>query len=312
MTTTKNAVRAKFKMLDSVRGALYAFCFAFFLVFTAMNAKTCQAAVVDSVEFCLRAIIPSIFPFMVLSDFLASAFSGGKGRNVFTEVLGISPYMSSAFITGNLCGFPIGVRMAARIFSEGKIEKDELEASIALFNNPSCAYVISAVGVCMYDSIYDGVGLYICILSATFIVGIFFREKRDKANFTNDNTGQTFDISESIKNAGLSCVAVSSYIIFFSYISCVLSLLINNDYITAIISAFVEVGSGVKLISALGLPRLAALPLTALALGFSGISVHLQAFGVLPKEIRKKKYIIMKLCEGAVAMVLTLLFCLVT
>ena len=80
---------------------------------------------------------------------------------------------------------------------------------------------------------------------------------------------------------------------------------------TALLCAALEVSGGVGMICSLGFARLAALPLVALVLGFSGVSVHLQAFSLLPKEISKKRYLAMKICEGGIAMLLMLIFCLV-
>ncbi len=314
MTTNADAVRKRAIIHEKTRSVLYPFVFVFFFFVTVTNAEACRSAVVNSAKTCLYSIFPTVFPFMVLSDFLASAFSDTQsGRSALLwRIFGISPCMKPALICGNVCGFPIGVRMASKMFSDGKITKEELENAIGLVNNPSAPFVISAIGACMLKSVRDGILLYISIIAATITVGMLVNKKCSNIKFQGNNSRQYFNISESIKNAGLSCIAVFSYIIFFSYLSCVLSFLVRDTYLSAMISALIEVGSGSAMIGALGLPRSAALPLIALALGFSGFSVHMQAFGLLPKGISKKRYFVMKFTEGAIAMIITYLFCRLT
>ncbi|MBO5907308.1 MAG: hypothetical protein J6Q85_04075 [Clostridia bacterium] len=295
-----------------VRSALYTLIFFFFLVMTAMNSEICRSAVTSSAHFCISTVVPSIFPFMVLSDFLSSAISREKKEGLLSRLFGIPSSLIGPLIVGNLCGFPIGVKAAAGLYDSGQITKCELEGSIGLMNNPSAPFVISAVGAGIYGAASEGILLYSALLLSTLITGLIFRSKRSKNQISRNNIEQKFNISESIKNAGLASVAVCSYIIFFSYLGAIISLLIKNKYLVAVVCALTEVGGGVRLIGALSLPRVAALPLTALALGFSGVSVHLQAFGLLPKDVSKKRYFAMKICEGGVAIALTLLFCLVT
>ena len=312
MTSLARSEGRNFKIPEWVMGGVYALIFLSFLIVSATNAETVRRAVEDSIVFCASTVIPSIFPFMVLSDMLASAFHSGKGSGILSRFFGVSDRLFGALTVGNVCGFPIGVKVAAKLYEDGKITKEELEDSIGLMNNASAPFVISAIGACIYGSVFDGILLYSAILFSTLIVALSFRQKRKENHFSKDNTRQRFDIAESIRSAGLSAVAVCSYIIFFSYLSSLISLFIKNDYLVAILASFTEISGGVRLIGALGLPRIAALPLTALVLGFSGVSVHLQAFGMLPVGISKKRYFYMKICEGAFAMMLAFLLCVFT
>ncbi len=269
----------------------------------------------ESIRFGIKlaagSVIPSLFPFFVISDYLSKNIDYGNtgiAASVFERCFGIPKQGLYAFILGNLCGFPLGVRCAAELYKNGCLSKEECERLCAISNNPSLAFVISVVGASMLKDIFLGVLLYISVLASTFITGIIFKQKCEKIEFCDFNYRQSFSISESIKNAGWSSVSVSSFIVFFSAIIGIVKKIITYKDALAIVAMLLEIGNGALLLtSSTGFSTKISFGLCGFALAFSGFSVHLQAFSFLPTDISRKKYLLIKFIEGVISFVISFL-----
>ena len=254
-------------------------------------------------------IIPSIFPFFVLSDFWSATFyfnENGIFPQTFKKFFGICGTGLVAFISGLICGFPVGVKIASGLYKDNCLSKRELEQICGFVNNPSIAFVISGVGGGVFKDIRIGILLYISVVISATIVGIAFREKNGISSNSTFKTKQSFNIVESIRSAGLNSINVISCIVFFSGVLGLLRGIIKNEIVVLFLSIFIEVTSAVKLIYSSHFSKTFKLILTAFALGFSGFSVHLQAFSFLPSEVSKKKYFIMKFFQGIISALLIL------
>ena len=271
-----------------------------------MYSGEIKAAVLSGLRLGATVIVPSVFPFMIFADYYSSHASGGGiiGRT-FCRLFGISERLGGAFICGNIFGFPIGVRMAERLYEGGAISKSELEDSIGLLNNPSIVFVLCASSFVLGEN--KKIIPIIAVLSATFIVGMIFRRKTAYSLNYAYNPRQRFDLSHSIRDAALSCVGICAYISFFSAAIALVKIAGNSDFLSVILAPFLEVGTAVDVIGKSALDSSIKCGLLAFSLGFSGLSVHMQAFGILPEKISKRKYFLMKTCEGAIAFLICII-----
>lgn len=280
-------------------------------VFVLFFGESVKEGVIYGFKICFFNIIPTLFPFFILSDLWNSVIRfrrDGVAEKFFEKIFGISGEAMSVFVLGNLCGFPLGIKSANEMYIKKSIDKSELEALCAISNNPSAAFVISGVGMGVFKSVRTGIILYFSVVASAVLVGIFFRRKTVKSQNNAENTRQSFDLVESIKSAGYSSIVVSSYIIFFSTIIGVFGKIINNRFVFSVVASFLEVGSACNIISVQSKSLGAlCLPLISFALGFSGLSVFMQAFSFLPLDVSKAKYLFKKLLQGFVSALITLL-----
>lgn len=277
--------------------------------------KAIKDSIYNGLLFSLTTIIPTLFPFFILSDLWTSLFyvnPDGKVCRCFEKMFRANGCAITALISGLICGFPIGVKVLSELYREEKISKQEFEYISGFVNNPSSAFVISGIGAGIYKDIKIGILLYLSIIVSSVITGFIFRPRKISRTKSRENTRQSFNFTESIKNAGLTSINVISCIIFFSALIGFISAIINNDVIVNAISLVLEVTNAVEMISDAGHLALSIkLILTSFALGFSGLSVHIQAFGFMPREISKARYLIMKLTQGVISSLLIAMLLLI-
>ena len=280
---------------------------ALFLVPALIFPKALSDGVRDGIKLSVLGVIPSVFPFFVVSDALVSFPSGSGGflGRVFSRLFGISPNGLRAFLIGTVCGFPIGVKITSEQYVSGGLKREEAERLMGISTNPSAAFVISAVGVGFFGSVKTGLLLYFLTILSALITGIIFKEKIIKSNFSADISGQKFDFVSSVKNAGLSSITVSSYIIFFSALSGVLNNVLGNGIFTLVTISLLEVsGAVIAVFESRLIPPDLILPLVSFVLAFSGVCVHFQARSVASSELSFKKFTVMKITQALLSFVL--------
>lgn len=269
--------------------------------------KSLRSGIYTGLLFSLQTIIPTLFPFFILSDLWSATFhikDDGIASKIFERLFRINGIALSAFLSGMICGFPIGVKTANELYQHKKISKAEFEHLCCFANNPSIAFVISGVGAGILSNIKFGILLYLAIILSAFTVGIAFRPAERICKDFSYISEQKFNLVNSIKNAAVTSLNVIAYIIFFSGLIGLLSSFLQKRTTIAMISAFLEISNAVKLLSELSAQnQVARLVLIAFALGFSGLSVHMQAFAFLPHEFSRRKYLLIKLAQGCFSMI---------
>ena len=304
MTTI--AFKSKKKSFKAIVPNLICLFFALIMLIFSNDMKS---GVLYGINLSINTIVPTLFPFFILSDLWSSQLSINKNSvigSLFQRMFGINGIASSAFLCGTVCGFPLGAKSAVDYYNAGVINKKELERLCALSSNPSCAFVISGIGAGMYGDAKLGIILYFCVIFSSIFVGLITKDKGYEIAETGEISRQSFNLVDSIKNAGISSIAVSSYIIFFSALISLWRSLCQNEYFNLLFSSFAEVSSACCIIKDWQTtPTSFSLALTAFALGFSGLSVHLQAFSFLPSFVSKKKFILLKFMVGLLSFLLS-------
>ena len=266
-----------------------------------------KEAVFYGMRLGATVVVPAIFPFMIFADYFGSVpFEGGVIGRAVCRFFGISPRLFGALILGNIFGFPVGVRMAVRLYDNGAISKCELENSIGILNNPSLSFLLLAAELAGDYKV--SLVIVISVYIATALVGIVFKNKTPHFEFSGVNTGQKFIFSESLKSAAISCLGVCACISFFSAGIALIKILSGSEIVGLLFATVSEVTTAVDLITASSIESGLKAAILAFSLGFSGLSVHMQAFGFLPDKISKRRYLLMKISEGIFAFVICLLF----
>ena len=287
------------------------------IVLVLTNAQSAVNYAKDAMHLCCEMIVPTLFPFFICSgiliysgfcEWLSKAF-----RFCMKPLFNVSPMGSSAFVLGIVSGYPLGAVTAGELYKNSYITKTEAERLLAFCNNSGPLFILGSIGVAMYSEIRYGVILYVAHIIAALIVGVLFRFYRYR-DYTAPKTimttpdrsaGEVFNIAlqTSIQNILTVCGAV----ILFSMASRLfLDLIYMPPEIDAVLSGILEFVTGSVKISNLTLPIMRRLILTAVIVGFAGLSVHIQVIAVIAKyELSLVPYFIGKILHGIIAGILT-------
>ncbi len=261
----------------------------------------------SSLKLCTQSLIPSLFPFMIMSDFLVSSGAGGLlkltlGR-LIGLILGTSREGSFSVLIGFLCGFPIGAKIALRLHGDGKISHRELLHIMSFCNIPSPAFICGTVGI-MFDSTRFGILLFASLILSAAALGIagrfFYRyEKRRTCSAPVVNYVNAF--TAAVTSSATVMITVCAYVVFFSvligYAGSICNKLNIDGIIPLYLSGILEISNGMSTVSSSS--NVLAPIIAAFFAGFSGLSVIFQIISLDQHGyINKKIFLLQKLLQG--------------
>ncbi len=261
-----------------------------------------------------KNMIPSLFPFMVLSGFLLRSGLSLQISAILNPILGkifrLSPNCIYIIIMGFLCGFPMGANVVADSLRLKKITKREAELLLAFCNNIGPVYFISFVCVtCPYFSLWITMPimygiplLYGLILRYTRYRDILYCTKNVIPNhFQYINKYDTYNyldaFQESLQKAITSIVTLGAYMVVFN----VLQLPLYNSFykvpekILCILKGLIEINSGISAIATF--PELYMIVYT-IFLPFCGLCCFFQTYAMIKDTpLSLRKYLLHKLLQ---------------
>ena len=323
MNKVKNAAHRA--ALPAPRTAATVMASLFFIALLLKNPDISIQYVTRGLRLCCTAVIPTLFPFMVLSELLVRT-GGGElmGRALaapMRALFGLSGAGSCAFLLGAVCGFPVGTRAAVMLYDRGLLERSEAERLISFCNYPSSAFMISATGAALWQNRQLGAAMYASVLAAGVIAGIISgiparRAAKKEGVVPTDmphivRKPQPTALSDLVTAAATSTLNVCAYVAFFSCvvgcISHILARISPSRTVEAAIYSFFELTSGAAASAAVIPSRTGILMCTAAA-GWSGLSVALQVFSVCSSSERPHPrmtaYLVSKAVQAPLAAIL--------
>ena len=291
------------------KAAAYLPTLAVYLAVAAMifMAEEMREAFVEGLKLSVCTVLPSVFPFVVISDFMSSKvrYSTAPFAARMKGALKMNGAALSIFSLGLVCGFPVSARSASAAYSMGGIDERECERLCAVASNPSVAFVISTVGA-LIGSPRVGVVLYPCVVLSAIAVAVLNRPREIKIDKTDHIAGQNFDFTASIKTAGASCITVSSFVIAFSLLLSLLRSAIKSPLLIGLLSSVLEIGNAAATLCSLPFCLHKKTCLISFSLGFSGVCALMQIYSFLPPEISRTRIFLLKLEQGFFAALLAL------
>lgn len=290
-------------------GFLLFLCAFFFLLYPKQTAKSVE----EGLELCLKTVIPSLFPFMVLSGiFTSSVFCEKLSRLLgkATEfIFKLSPFCSAGILLSAVGGYPLGAFTARRLFENGEISQNDFKKLLLFAVLPSPSFAVGAVGSAMLGSKNAGFLIYASALLSSFVLGVFSRITVFKSTVSEpfqklpeQKTSILSLISSSVEKSGHSMLFICFSILFFSAVLSVTDSFFPSELEKMFCAALLEVTCGCK--------RLCgkfSLPVIAGVVGWGGFCTHFQIMNeVTLSGLSPTVFLSFRLLHGALSSV----FCL--
>lgn len=259
-------------------------------------------------------ILPSLFPFFVISSLLIKTGAADNLENVFApafqRLFKTGSCGASAFIIGLLGGYPLGAKTVVSMYENGSCSKAEAEHLLGFCSNSGPAFILGACGAGIFQSTSVGLILLIAHILSAIIVGIFFSFKSPP--FSSVHASKAVDESfptifvNSVRDSFRSILDICGFVVFFAVLIEFTPLPKGN--IGIIMQGLIELTAGVFRLTDLDFP--ASLPLCSLFLGWGGLCVHCQVLSLaLPQKLKTVKYFTGKLLHGILSAFIT--FCII-
>lgn len=259
----------------------------------------------DALKLCCELIIPSLFPFFVVSVLLSRlglpAYLEKLLSPLSARLFGVSGAGATALFVGLTGGYPLGASYIADMYHQGHISSKEAERLLAFCNNSGPAFIVGAVGSGVFSSPRAGLLLYGAHILAALLTGLIFRKNNaavtaPAARLPSVSLSQA--LPDSVRQAVVSILNVCGFVVcfsvfaglmdaggFFPAIAGRLSELSGKElhWCSALFTGLLELGSGAGAMRGLALNP-GNLALAAWIIGWGGISVHFQTMAVIADD----------------------------
>ena len=312
---------------DLFLGAGLLCCIAALLLYPAQAVSAGK----EGLSLCYNVIIPSLFPFFVLSTLVVElglvSYLGRLLSPIMRPLFRVPGEGATALALGFVGGYPVGARTTLSLYQKGLCTRTEAERMLAFCNNSGPAFILGVVGAGVFSSSKAGLLLYLAHAAASLCVGLVFRfYKAGEARSNSRPPSPRFEaprlssaFTGAIKDSFLSTLNICAFVVFFTVVIHLLSLTgvlpaladalshllaplgFRSEWGERLLTGFLELSSGVWSLSASGGLN-GRLGLAAFMLGWAGLSVHCQVLSFLGGSgLSVAPYFIGKMLHGGLS-----------
>ena len=289
----------------------------------------------EGLSLCFNVIVPSLFPFFVLSSLAVElglvSYLGKLLAPVMRPLFRVPGEGAAALALGFVGGYPVGARTTLSLYEKGLCTRTEAERMLSFCNNSGPAFILGVVGVGVFSSAKAGLMLYLAHAAASVCVGLLFRFYRGgEASSRRCGATPRFEaprfsaaFTGAIRDSFTSILNICAVVVFFTVVIRLLSLTgilpalagvlgrllaplgFRGEWGERLLTGVLELSSGVWSLAAGG-ALTGRLSLAAFMLGWAGLSVHCQVLSFLGGSgLSVKPYFLGKFLHGVLSALFT-------
>lgn len=250
----------------------------------------------------MRVIIPSIFPFFVVSTYLNGQLSGINLRFLrpVEALCGIPRNSGSVLLLGLLGGYPVGAQCIAQWHENEALSASDAERLLGFCNNAGPAFIFGMLSAYFPSQTYLWALWLVQILSA-LLTGALLPGRTNSA--CNQHSAARTTLPQTLERSVRSILLVCGWVILFrifltafSHLPIVARVLLNG---------FAELTNGCAQLNCIPSIRLRFIVASAF-LSFGGLCVHMQTLSAV-RGLKLRYYIPGKLLQTTISVGLSFL-----
>ncbi len=266
---------------------------------------------------CLEIVVPSLFPFMVITVFLSE--SGYCNRifslpsAILSKITRLNKQVCALFFIGMIGGYQSAAKSIALLCKKKAISPENAATLLCFCTNAGPAFLISAVGSGMFLSSSIGAILFISSILSSFSLMFFYAPKlkgSDILTSSKRNKSLSICFVNSVKESCKATSVMCAFIVLFSVIIYLIPDFPDNLYsLRCIIYGLFEVTSGVAAAS-IEISLASVIAVSAIC-GFGGLCIIFQIIAICSDaKIKIMPFIISRLLHAILSAFYTFLLLL--
>lgn len=289
---------------------LLIYIFFFLFKYSGLIKENIQFAI----NIWINTLIPSIFPFILLSSFLINygfidllCLLFG---NITEKIFHLPKEATFAIITSIFTGFPTGSKYVKDLLKEKKINIQEANHLIMFTNYSNPLFVVFGIGETLLHNKNVGYLIFFSHLFTGLFIGFLTRNKINNINkkLENEKRRKKFInvLLDAIDNSFKILINMLGIIIFFLIIITIINKIFKESLLTLIIDGIIEMTSGINLIVAKkNISNRLKASIVGFFISFSGLSVHFQIKSIIDDtEINYKNFLFARIFHAILCFIL--------
>lgn len=248
-----------------------------------LDPKTAILGASDGLDLCIRTVIPSLFPFFVLSILLTASVSGSQSPLLrpLGKLCGIPEGGESILLIGFLGGYPTGAAAVAKGYEDGTLTRQEGRRMLAFCSNAGPSFIFGIVAAQLGNVKFGWILWVIHIISSIIVAATFPGKSNRQIPFSSR---RPITLMESLEQSIRIMAKVCGWIVLFRVILAFLIrwfLWIMPKTVQIIIMGLLELTIGCTQLETIEIPE--AFIITSALLAFGGLCILMQTISVTAK-----------------------------
>lgn len=264
-----------------------------------------------SMNIWVNSIIPSLFPFFIISDILINynitKYIPNPIKKTLKKLFNISDNSITIFFLSLLSGFPSNARNTKTMYEMNLISKNEANHTLIFthFSNP--LFILGTLSIFFLHNETYGYIILISHYIGNIVLGILTRKHSYKDNTITyvPNINKNFPkiMINAIKNSIDTLLTILGTLTCFLVLSSLIINRINLDsYTESILKGILEITMGLKDLSLLNIKDIYKVVISTMLISFGGLSVHMQVLSfIIETDIEYKPFFIARIFHAIIA-----------
>ena len=246
-----------------------------------LDTKTAVSGAQEGIQICIKTLIPSLFPFFMVSGLFCSVYSGINLTflNPILRLCHMPNGSGSLLVVGLLGGYPVGAKAIADSQKEGNLDLQDARRMMCFCNNAGPSFIFGILSNLFENALAPWILLFISILSA--IITGWLLPVNNQSNSTSIKTNR-MNVAQIFNSSIRAIVSVCGWIILFRVILSFLKrwfLWAMPSTIQVIIAGVIELANGCLELGMIDQDGVRFV-MAAVMLSFGGLCVYLQTAAV--------------------------------
>lgn len=275
------------------------------MIVLVFSGRTAAEGMRQGINICLYTLIPSLFPFLILSAIATTSLSGRPIPGLSSVArLCKMPYGSEfLLIIGFLGGYPVGAGAVYSAYAMGKLSAADADRLAIFCNNAGPAFLFGIL-----NPFFPGIGYVWCLwliqIASAILTGVLLDGTAHSQFIKTKSADSGTDI---IWRSARSMVVICTWVTIFRMVIEYLDhwFLRNTDPVAQVLfTGILELSNGCLRLEIIEEPSIRFL-LATFMLSCGGMCILMQTRGVFP-GLNIRKYLLGKLIHLSLSMILSL------
>lgn len=243
-----------------------------------LDTQTATAGAAEGIELCIKVLIPSLFPFFIVTTYLNASLTGLRipGLRTIGKFLNFPTGSESVLLLGLLGGYPVGAQLIADAYAEGKISKRNAQILLGYCSNAGPAFIFGVTSTLFHSLRVSFILWGILILSALITGVILPKPEETSALYQKESN---ISVVAALKKSIITCASVCGWVVTFKIIMAYLVRLTGNNARMIYLAGLLELSNGCLLLTQI-VNNATRFILCSAFLSFGGICVLMQTASV--------------------------------
>lgn len=186
-----------------------------------LDAKTALLGANNGITLCITTVIPSLFPFFVLSVLISSSLIGCRFSILrpICKACGMPDGSESLLLLGLTGGYPIGAQSIYEAYQSGQLSRQDATRLLGFCNNAGPAFLFGMVA-CLFENQAAVWVLWMIQILSVLITGFLLPDKsRAKCKIS---AKKPLTIPQALEKSVRNMALVCGWVILFRVISAIL------------------------------------------------------------------------------------------